>query len=145
MKIKYLFTVSLLLSLIYLISCDVKKESVGLFPVFVQNGKHGYINKKGDIVINPQFDFALPFSEGLAPVKLAEKLGYIDKTGKYVINPQFDEAFGHAEGLAAVYNLGDGWGYINKKGDIVINPQFYFAHPFSEGLASVCVGGKKEG
>ncbi|HDS29982.1 MAG TPA: WG repeat-containing protein, partial [Firmicutes bacterium] len=50
----------------------------------------GFIDKTGQYVINPQFDFAFDFSEGLAPVKIAEKWGFIDKTGQFVINPQFD-------------------------------------------------------
>ncbi|PSO79918.1 MAG: hypothetical protein BRC51_06045 [Cyanobacteria bacterium SW_12_48_29] len=42
------------------------------------------------MVINPQFDYAGEFSEGLAPIKISDKWGYIDKTGEMVINPQFD-------------------------------------------------------
>jgi hypothetical protein len=32
------------------------KTASGLFPIS-QNGKYGYIDKKGKIAINPQFDF----------------------------------------------------------------------------------------
>ena len=59
------------------------EESSPLFPV-IQNDKCGYIDKTGKIAINPQFDDAWDFSEGLAPVKTGDKYGYIDKTGKYV-------------------------------------------------------------
>ena len=44
------------------------------------------------MVINPQFDAASPFSEGLAHVRIGGKWGYIDPAGKMVINPQFDAA-----------------------------------------------------
>jgi hypothetical protein len=62
--------------------------------------------KTGTFVINPQFDDALPFSEGLAAVRIGDfetgKWGFIDKTGSFVINPQFDTVRSFTEGLALV-------------------------------------------
>ncbi len=50
----------------------------------------------GRVAINPQFDAALRYADGLAAVRIGNdntgKWGYIDKQGKMVINPQFDEA-----------------------------------------------------
>ena len=54
--------------------------------------KWGFIDTKGQYVINPQFDNAGEFSEGLAPVEIGGKYGFIDTKGQYVINPQFDNA-----------------------------------------------------
>ncbi len=67
--------------------------------------RYGYIDKTGHFVINPQFDFAWIFSEGLAAVLIGDeetgKWGYIDKTGHFVINPQFNfGAFNFSEGLS---------------------------------------------
>src|SRR5438270_4485095 len=59
-----------------------------LYPVEV-NDRWGYIDKGGKMVINPQFDRAGSFSEGLAEVRLG-RWGYVDGSGKIVINPQFD-------------------------------------------------------
>ena len=60
----------------------------------------------GKFIINPQFDYADDFSEGLAAVRVGDrntgKWGYIDKKGKFVINPRFDWAFPFSEGLAVV-------------------------------------------
>jgi hypothetical protein len=54
-------------------------------------GKWGYIDSKGTFVINPQFDDADPFQNGLAKVELGKgdqaKIAYIDKTCKFVWNP----------------------------------------------------------
>ena len=49
--------------------------------------KFGYIDKKGTIVINPQFDDAEGFQRGFARVYLGNKWGYIDTKGDYVWNP----------------------------------------------------------
>ena len=61
--------------------------SEGLAPVKIGD-KSGYIDRSGHFVINPQFDLALPFIDGLALVTKGRgpdaELGWIDKTGKYV-------------------------------------------------------------
>lgn len=61
-----------------------------------------YIPGMEFVVIQPQFDAAESFSEGMAQVKIGNKWGYIDKTGKLVIPPQFDEAKAFSAGLALV-------------------------------------------
>ncbi len=125
-------------------AAKTKKEHPGLFPVQV-GGKYGYMDKTGRLVINPQFDGAWSFSEGLAMVGSGgwgtRKYGYIDKTGKYVIAPQFDKALSFSGGLARV-KIGGKWGYIDMTGKLVIAPQFDKALSFSGGLARVKIGGK---
>src|ERR1039457_6337748 len=74
-----------------------KKESAGLFPVNM-GGKTGFINKEGKLIINPQYDNASNFYDGLALVTIGSKSGYIDKEGKTVINPQFDHGGGFSAG-----------------------------------------------
>jgi hypothetical protein len=80
-------------------------------------GKWGFIDKTGHYVINPQFDSAEPFSDGLAAVRIGGwetgKFGFIDKTGHIVINPQFDFVSAFSDGLAAV-RIGSKWGYIAR-------------------------------
>ncbi|HEY9296759.1 MAG TPA: WG repeat-containing protein, partial [Phormidium sp.] len=93
-----------------------------LFPV-KQNGKYGYIDQSGKVVITAQFDEAFDFSEGMAKVKIADKFGYIDRTGKTVISPQFDDADDFSEGLAGVMTDGK-MGFIDNTGQMIITPQF---------------------
>ena len=56
--------------------------------------------------IEPQFDEAWSFSEGLARVKIGSKWGYIDRTGEMVIKPQFDYVQSFSKGLAMVQKRG---------------------------------------
>lgn len=110
-------------SLMVMVSCKKIKEKteqeVKLYR-FEQEGKYGYLDQTCKTVINPQFDAAGSFSEGLADVKISGKWGYIDKTGKYVINPQFDDAWPFSEGLTKVKS-GKKWILIDKTGRDICN------------------------
>ncbi|HEY0427788.1 MAG TPA: WG repeat-containing protein [Pyrinomonadaceae bacterium] len=124
------------------------QTKIGLFP-FELDGKWGYINKTGQIIISPQFDEAGFFSDGLAKVKAENKFGFIDEKGKFVINPKYLEAQRFSEGIAAVRIDNGLWGVIDKSENMIISPHFYFRSfnlkseigqslIFSEGLALVC-------
>ena len=73
-----------------------------------------------DMAIQPQFDEATDFSEGLAAVKIGGKWGFVDKSGKFVI-PLGDYKWvkPFQNGLSRVGFPGDGWGYIDQKGKTI--------------------------
>jgi WG containing repeat len=131
----------------------------------VQNGKYGYIDHEGKVVIRPQFIWAEDFWRGLGsayvcgryvsidssgavlplriaveghlePKKLGEKFGFIDASGQFRIAPSFDEALAFSEGFAAV-RVGDKWGFIHSTGRGVIRPEFKAAFYFREGVGTV--------
>lgn len=102
----------------------------------VWNGKYGYIDKSGKVILAPRYDAASDFSQGLAAVKRGYGYGYIDQTGKMIVKPEFDAAGRFSDGLAPVL-VGNRWRYIDKTGKTVIEPQFQQALPFAEGLALV--------
>lgn len=62
----------------------------------------GYINTKGGVVIEPQFNAAEIFSAGLVAVKSGSKWGYINKKGDMEIEAQFDRADPFRAGSARV-------------------------------------------
>jgi hypothetical protein len=111
----------------------------------------GYVDTSGKWVVQPQFDKAEFFSEGLAPVDLDGKWGYIDGAGSLVIQPQFTEAHYFWGGLARVatgHQLDDnkamasGYGFIDRTGRMVLPASWDDAGDFSEGLAPVMSGSK---
>lgn len=59
--------------------------SEGKLAVANRNGKFGYINPSGQMVIRCQFDHALPFKEGWAPVREGNYFKYINES--YDRNP----------------------------------------------------------
>jgi len=114
----------------------------GLAVISIE-GRSGFINTKGDVVIPLSFNGASDFHEGMAVVEVDGKWGFIDTSGKVVIQPSYNCALDFSEGLAPV-QLSDGkWEFINKKGNIVVQPKYERAASFSEGLAFIELNGKK--
>ncbi|KYC35379.1 hypothetical protein WA1_06015 [Scytonema hofmannii PCC 7110] len=91
--------------------------------------------------IEPKFEIAGAFSEGLARVRINGRTGYINPTGDIVIPATFDGAQDFSEGLALAWTYGKNRGYIKKNGTFSIQPQYgkHAANQFSEGLARVCL------
>ena len=56
------------------------------------SGKWGYVNKDGEIVIEPKFDNAKSFSNELAAVQNGSMWGYINQKGDVVIDYQYLDA-----------------------------------------------------
>lgn len=81
----------------------------------------GFKDKAGKIVIDPLFQEAGNFIEGLAPVKIKNMWGYIDINGNFVIKPRFKEAGNFKNGTAGVrlYSNVATFAHINKKGEII--------------------------
>jgi hypothetical protein len=114
-----------------------RTQSRPLFRVRV-DGRFGYIDRSGEMVIQPQFAQAGPFSEGLAPAGSGDRWGYIDEQGGWVIEPRFRMAAAFSEGLAHVRaEFGEPYGYIDPAGRWIFLPQFQAADPFKGGRAIV--------
>ena len=110
--------------------------SEGLAAVKIKN-HYGFIDKRGDIVIEPKYNDACGFSEGLAAVKVGNKYGFIDHSGTMVIEPQFGFTVAFTEGLATVLNDNDFF-IINKNGNTVVtlDDETSDLEQFSCGLAA---------
>jgi len=114
--------------------------SEGLCPVSNSEGVGGYINEKGELKINFQFERAFEFYNGKAVVAIDQKYGVIDDEGKYLINPQYK--FIQADGNWFLFCQDNKWGWCDEEGSIMINPQFEQAALFvNNNLAPIKIGG----
>ncbi len=148
---------------------STKKEEINtekiLIPIFNnETGLYGYQTPQGQMVIQPQFEDAKIFSEGLAAVYNGKRWGYINAKGEYVIPPKFGGYSGDEEiivnpfinGTAAVY-LGDDnangfadikekqYALINKNGEVIkyydlIFPNWYGYSQGNVGEYQVVIG-----
>src|SRR3712207_686646 len=89
------------------------KTNNELYPVIVDK-KYGYINDKGELIIDTVYDYAEEFCDDLAIVGVQGNLGYINKKGEVVIDFKFKGANVFSEDLAAV-QVGYTWGYRSEE------------------------------
>jgi hypothetical protein len=105
---------------------DYFVEGLARFRV---DGKIGFFERHGRVVIQPRYGYAMPFSQGRSAVcdgcrEVAEgehrfvrggRWGFIDSAGALVIPLQFEDAGSFDKGRARV-RLNGRWIYINRKG-----------------------------
>lgn len=108
-----------------------------------QNGKYGFVDKTGKIVIAAKYDAADAFSEGFATVLLDNAQFFIDKKGIDVFKKSFKMISAFSDGLAMCSNNEGKRGFIDKKGNEVIPITLDAAFPFQSGLAPVRFNGEK--
>jgi hypothetical protein len=150
MVLAFTATMAFACSADYLIWIPRSKSADPLYR-FVKDGKAGYIDSGGRIVIPPILEaygnYGSEFHDGLLEIAVSDGR-YIDRTGKVVIDRGFYRGWDFSEGLAVAMRKGENlWGYIDTSGEFVITPRFEttpngYVHPFSDGLAMIEVKGK---
>lgn len=99
-----------------------------------KNGKYGYCNFNGEMVIDYQFDQFAIFREGLCVIKRNGFYGYIDTLGKTVIPFVYDGGEPFVNDTAIVLKQGK-MGMINPKNEVLVEfiydkiSRFYFPKP----------------
>ncbi|WP_446787109.1 WG repeat-containing protein [Macellibacteroides fermentans] len=131
----------------------------GLIKVKGPNGKWGYVDMNGKLVIGYEFEEAGDFSDGLAAVGYSKPYGtptvnsrgetetyilpmstYINTKGELIreyVNASRED---YSEGLAVARNGKSG--YVDTNENVVIDYQFDQAWPFKNGFAKVMMNGK---
>ncbi|RYD73591.1 MAG: WG repeat-containing protein [Sphingobacteriales bacterium] len=122
----YISTVGMLLYELqdYEIGYDYHDQLVRIRSSDNQGLAFGFRDSLGKYVIEPRFDAAMDFSEGMAAIMLGTKWGFTNLNNDYVVVPNYDEAFSFHDGVAYV-RAGNKKGYINKKGKMVMNLSSY--------------------
>ena len=91
-----------------------------LNPVEGDNGRWGFVDKSGKVILPFRWLYADSFREDLAVVQdVKENYGFIDKKGKLIIPCKWYDTRGFDEGKAKVADKNWHWHYINKKGEII--------------------------
>jgi len=110
----------------------------------IKNGRFGYIDGQGNVVIPPRYVLASPFSEGLAHVMIRRKRGwefkeftsYIDKSGRTVIRPLEGSGSDFSSGIAKIL-IGASYSYIDKRGRWASLASCQDAEDCTEGLCAI--------
>jgi hypothetical protein len=131
---------------IYIIMGDGNIGTTGInqqlkLNVVEQNGKFGFKDASGKLVVPFVYDEAYDFYPDLCLVQRNLKYGYIDKTGKEVIPLIYDNAYSNFEEGLTVVKINK-YGYIDQTGTQLTQFIYDEASLFSEGLARVAINGK---
>ena len=97
---------------------EIQLSQTILLPQKNGNEKYGYIDTLGVWTISPQYDDALPFSEGFASVCLNDTCFYINKEGNKASLNYFEEAESYKDGIAIV-KKNSNYYLINRSGQIM--------------------------
>lgn len=104
---------------------SIVQRPEGLEATEFVGGKWGFIDRYGRFLLNPVYDEAKGFSNGLAAVRVGWQWGYIDTLGNWAYQPQFIYAGYFREDIAQV-KLGNSYNtyrgkqaYINREGDVI--------------------------
>lgn len=131
------------------IRADSKPDPTGeSWVVYKKDGKYGYKDLRGKVVIKPQFNYAWPFSDGIAMVYSSAKknAAFINTLGKRVTEYKYarnESSKEVSDGLIRVAikssksPTGLKYGYINTSGKVVISPKYDHAYQFKNGRACV--------
>lgn len=133
------------------ISINSKQDDCKLFS-FKSGNLYGYIDKYGKVIIEPQFEYAGDFSEGLACVGKSKDrewgmsglssmiYGYINTAGELVIPYSNDRERDFHNGFVCAWKIdSDICYFMDNQGKDAFGKTYYDMKNFSNGYAAVLV------
>jgi len=105
-----------------------KKSKEGLYATRI-DGKWGYTDKEDNVVIEPTYDYANPFNNGIAKVVRNNRWGFIDTNNVEIVPLVYDVILKSEDGLLPVYKDGK-WGLIDSLNNQIVVPQYDFLSSF---------------
>jgi hypothetical protein len=119
----------------HVVAQSINQQTKNLYPI-IENGRWGYINQLGNVIIAPKFRSAGQFSEGCAPVRLDGTYGYINMAGDFIIKPTYDVAYCFEKGQAKVFIDAKPY-FIDLEGGIAFEHDYAEIHGFGENNCSI--------
>ncbi len=101
-----------------------------------KNGRWGFIDRSGKLVVPAVYEEAGDFSEGLVWARKNGKWGYIDTAGAEAIPFVYDDVSDFRDG-SAIVKSGSKYGLIDRGGWELAPVKYDSVFPFQEGLARV--------
>ena len=100
-----------------------------------QNGRWGYANADGELVVPARYSAAEPFRQGRAVVVAEGAHGFINEKGEEVVKPAYDALNAYAGGYARA-RVGETYMFLDEQGQ-ELSAYYFNALDFAEGYAAV--------
>ena len=97
-------------------SIEHGSEENDILSIKTTDDLYGFVNEKGDWVVQPTFNYLDRFEDGIALAKRNNKWGYVNKLGQEVLPIQYDKAYSFRNGFADV-TQGNETFIIDKSGN----------------------------
>jgi len=109
----------------------------------------GLIDKKGNFVIEPEFEEIGYLSAGIAYFEDDDSHGFIDKRGKKIIQTSYDTDFEFdyyslTDPSLIAFEENGLYGFMDRHGKVKIEPEYDYVGEFSEGLCAFVEEGGDE-
>ncbi len=114
------------------------------FDAVLKDGKWGFVDTSGKLVIPLQFESPAQFRHGFATVKKEGKMGIIDKTGKVLVDFLYDYIGDYNDGLFSARDFKSKYGFIDSANNVIIPFEYDEVNIswFSGGIAILKKGNK---
>ncbi|MNJ90786.1 KWG Leptospira [compost metagenome] len=115
---------------------EIKKDrelSMQQIIPYKKEGKFGWMDLNGKIIIPAQYSTVGFFKEGLAWAEKSGKYGFVNKANETIIPFKFTSCNDFDKGRAIV-QVDELFGIIDRSGSYIIEPQYKDIGQFSEGL-----------
>lgn len=112
----------------------------GLLSVELKD-KWGYVDEKGDEIIDFKYDYALPFHNDNAIVSLNNDVFVINKKGENILDDTYDNMTLDSEENVYFYQTNALWGLMDSQGKKLTEALFDSIFSFKDGLAKSAVDG----
>ena len=111
----------------------------GISSSFIENenAKMGLLDIKGNILLNPEYDFVYTSQDNMVYLKKDNKKGLADKYGNNLLPTEYREDYHQFNEGLMIVEKDKKFGFVNDKGEMVIPLIYDGADEFSEGLAPV--------
>ena len=76
------------------------QQLISTYDIGLLNGRFGFINRSGEVVIDPQFEFAGDIFEGFPSVRIRKKCWFTGSDEKIVIELKYDSVGDFTEEIA---------------------------------------------
>ncbi len=129
---------AVLLSLLFLTYHILQAQK--LYQAVGPNGKTGFLDKNGEVIVDYIFDQVFPFHHGRAKVRIGEHYGFIDKTGKIIIPVEYESLSEYYKGVSRAFKNGQ-LGFLDEQGNLKYGWYNYIGN-IEDNLALISRNGK---